>query len=66
MVLVMLTLPMWLSTLGRGLAMVQAIPAMEIFSVDEKSPLTSDMKKPANRANLVRGHLCEKMWTFCQ
>ena len=24
------------------------------------------MKKLANRANLVRRHLCEKMWTFCQ
>ena len=24
------------------------------------------MKKPANRTNLVRGHVCEKMWTFFQ
>ena len=28
--------------------------------------LLPDMKKPANRANLVCGHLCEKLWTFCQ
>ena len=42
MVLDMLTLPMRLSTLGRGLAMVQAVPPMDIFSVDEKSPLTSE------------------------
>ena len=27
--------------------------------------IITDMKKPANRANLVSGHLFEKMWLFC-
>ena len=30
-----------------------------------KNVTIADMKKPANRTNLVRGHLSGKMWTFC-
>ena len=35
-------------------------------SISGHSIATADMKKPANRANLVREHLYKKVWTFCQ
>ena len=31
-----------------------------------KKTVNADMKKTANHANLVREHLCEQIWTFCQ
>ena len=35
-------------------------------NMDVSGCLGSDMRKHANRANLVHRHLCEKMWTVCQ